>query len=165
MKAGRPGGAVLDHSTDRSLGEVFKLVPEWNLRDTAYSGPEPLLAMFERRAGTSLLEQYCDSSVTGRPGDATVILDMMDRRKLRHAGSFEDSYSLFVDDEDYGLSCKIRGPDREEVFPGFEEAEKGGGLVPRGTGELVMARQFYLLESLNAIVEIILEQGSRGDEK
>ncbi|SPO01572.1 uncharacterized protein DNG_04245 [Cephalotrichum gorgonifer] len=160
MKAGTPDGVVLEHSMDRALGNVCKFIPEWNLRDTAYSGPEPLLAMLKRRATTSLLDQYHDDPTTGRPGDANVILDMMERRNLCHANPFKDSYSLFMDNEQYGVSYTIPGPNRDEILKGFTTAMQAGAFIPQSTGELIMLRQLYLLQSLNIIVEDILEQGS-----
>src|SRR4029434_11360401 len=50
LSAGTPDGAVLQHPTDRALGNVYKFIPECNLRDIAESGPDFLLDLLRHRA-------------------------------------------------------------------------------------------------------------------
>src|SRR5690554_2586974 len=122
MRDGSRDGAVLKHAMDRSLGNVYKFIPEWNLEDMADPTSSLLLDMLKRRAITSLMEQYCGSP-DGTPGDAAVIRDMMDKRNLRHANPLKDSYTLFLGDDQYGMTYTIQpGVDQQEVLRGFAAA-------------------------------------------
>ncbi|KAF2969081.1 hypothetical protein GQX73_g4460 [Xylaria multiplex] len=158
MRAGTPDGVVLKHSQDASMGNVYKFIPEWNLRDITAAGSDFLLRMLEYRATTSLEDQYI-SGFDNSPGDHAHIVDMMRTRNLRHTESFPDCYTLFMRGNNYGRSFKIL-KDKEETLAGFRPAIDAGLCVPQSLGELVLLRQTYLLQSLNIMVEDILEVAS-----
>ncbi|KAI0904173.1 hypothetical protein F4823DRAFT_615865 [Ustulina deusta] len=157
MRAGTPDGVVLQHSRDPSMGSVYKFMPEWNLRDVTAAGSDFLLRMLEYRATKSLEEQYI-SGFDDNPGDYELIVDMMRTRNLRHVGSFPNCYTFFIDRE-YGRSFRIL-KDKEEALAAFKPALDAGLCVPQSVGELILARQTYLLQCLNIIVEDILEEAS-----
>ncbi|KAL8377537.1 hypothetical protein RB595_008289 [Gaeumannomyces hyphopodioides] len=159
IKAGAMDGVVLAHPLDRSLGNVCKFIPEWNLRDLAKPGSDVLLDHLKHRSTTSLHEQYRDG-VAGGPGDHQVINTMMVTRGLRHIQSFKDCYTMFMDGEDYGRSIEIVKR-RDEVMAGLANAIRACLVVPQATGELVLQRQLYLLQSLTIIIDDILEEGSK----
>ncbi|KAI1345760.1 hypothetical protein F5Y01DRAFT_46007 [Xylaria sp. FL0043] len=158
MKAGTPDGVVLKHSLDASMGNVCKFMPEWNLRDITAAGSDLLLCMLEHRATKSLGEQYI-SGFGNHPGDYELIVNMMQTRNLRHVDSFPDCYTFFMDGDTYGRSFKIL-KDKEATLAGFKVAMDAGLCIPQSVGELVLLRQTYLLQSLNLIVEDILDEGS-----
>ncbi|KAJ5531293.1 hypothetical protein N7527_004686 [Penicillium freii] len=62
LKAGAADGAVLKHPLDRSLGDVYKVIPELNLNDIM-SNPDFLLNILKYRATATLFEQFCSSSL------------------------------------------------------------------------------------------------------
>ncbi|KAK5988346.1 hypothetical protein PT974_12497 [Cladobotryum mycophilum] len=159
VKAGVAGGVMLKHSSDASLGNVFKITPEWNLRDIAESGSDFLLDLLEHRATKPLFEQYGEG-FNGRKGDRDFILEMVRTKNLRHVNSFRDSYTLFVnDDEQYGFSYEIVSENASmEAY--FKSLMQRGYCVPQSTGELILQRQATLLQSLNILVEDILDLGS-----
>jgi hypothetical protein len=66
FKAGAADGAVLKHPLDRSLGEVYKIIPELNLNDIM-GNPDFLLNILKYRATATLFDQYC-TGVNGGPG-------------------------------------------------------------------------------------------------
>lgn len=66
MKAGQVD--VLKHSRDASLGNVHKLVPDYNLQDVTGPG-DYVLELMEHRATKPLGEQFM-SGFNGRPGDS-----------------------------------------------------------------------------------------------
>ncbi|KAI0534267.1 hypothetical protein GGR58DRAFT_65873 [Xylaria digitata] len=158
MRAGTPDGVVLKHSRDASMGNVCKFMPEWNLRDITAAGSDFLLRMLEYRATKSLEEQYI-SGFDNSLGDYAHIVDMMRTRNLRHIESFPDCYTFFMDGDNYGRSFKIL-KEKEEALAGLKPAIDAGLCVPQSLGELVLLRQTYLLQSLNIMVEDILEVAS-----
>jgi hypothetical protein len=157
MKAGAAEGVVLKHSLDASMGQVCKFLPEWNLRDITAPGSDFLLQILEYRATHSLEEQYI-SGFDDRPGDYELIVNMMRTRNLRHIDSFTDCYTFFMNGE-YGRSFRIL-KDKEETLAGFKPAIDAGLCVPQSVGELILQRQTYLLQSLNIMIEDVLEVGS-----
>jgi hypothetical protein len=161
LKAGAADGAVLKHSLDTSLGNVYKIVPELNLKDIS-TEPEFLLGHLKHRATTSLFQQYCDGAL-GSPGDRNFILEMMAKKNLRHVDSFKNSYTFFMD-ERYGDSFKVLS-NHQETLAAFEPAMRAGLCIPQSTGELILQRQLVLLQSLNILIEDILELGSQTRSK
>ncbi|RFU75578.1 ipa protein [Trichoderma arundinaceum] len=157
LKAGAADGVVLRHSSDISLGNVYKFVPELNLQDIS-SEPEFLLDHLKHRSTTSLFQQYCEG-VHGQPGDRNFILEMMQKKNLRHIDPFKDSYTFFIE-ERYGDSFKILS-EREETLAAFAPAIKAGLCVPQSTGELILQRQLTLLQTYNILIEDILDLGSQ----
>jgi hypothetical protein len=103
LKAGAADGVVLQHPLDKSMGNVYKFIPECNLRDIAQSGPDFLLNLLRHRATTSLFEQYCKGA-EGGPGDHGFIIEMEETRGLRHIQPFDNSFTLFLDENQYGES-------------------------------------------------------------
>jgi hypothetical protein len=165
MKAGAADGVVLEHSLDRSMGNVYKLIPEFNLRDITEPGSDSLLSLLKHRATKTLFEQYCDG-VNGGPGDHAFIDEMIRRKGLRHVEPFKDCYTAFMDDEKYGESYKILS-DHDETLASLTPAIRARVFIPQSTGELILQRQMTLLQSLNIIIDDILDEGSqsRNQEK
>ncbi|GAW19630.1 hypothetical protein ANO14919_091180 [Xylariales sp. No.14919] len=158
MKAGTPDGVVLKHPRDVSMGNVYKFMPEWNLRDVTAAGSDFLLRMLEHRATTSLGEQ-CFSGFANIPGDYDHIIEMMRTRNLRHVDSFQDCYTFFMSGDDYGKSFKIL-KQKEETLAELKPAIDARLCVPQSVGELVLLRQLYLLQCLNIMVDDILDEAS-----
>ncbi len=159
LRAGAAEGLVLKHPTDRSLGNVYKFVPECNLRDIADSGPDFLLDLLKYRATTSLFQQYCEGP-RGGPGDHGLIAEMERTRGLRHVQTFDRCFTLFPDDSQYGQSFSI-APDGDQVLAGLQSAMRAGLCVPQSRGELILRRQIFLTQALAILVDDILEEGSR----
>ncbi|KAI1161686.1 hypothetical protein F5B18DRAFT_627260 [Nemania serpens] len=158
MKAGTPDHVVLKHSRDASMGNVCKFMPEWNLRDVTAAGSDYLLRMLEYRATKTLEEQYIAGFDDGL-GDYELIVEMMRTRNLRHVESFPNSFTLFMNGDMYGQSYTII-KDKEGTLAGFKPAIDAGLCVPQSVGELVLTRQTYLLQSLNIMIEDILDEAS-----
>ncbi|KAK6226832.1 hypothetical protein QIS74_00387 [Colletotrichum tabaci] len=158
VKAGMMDGVLLKHSRDVSLGNVYKIVPEWNLRDLI-ERPEHLLSMLEHRAKSSLAQQYFAGPNDGE-GDYGIIDESMRTRGLRHVNPFKDCWTFFIDGEQYGLSTRIVS-DHEQVYHDFGAAMAAKVCIPQATGDLVLQRQTTLLQSLTILIEDILEQGPK----
>ncbi|CCF42619.1 hypothetical protein CH063_02879 [Colletotrichum higginsianum] len=158
VKAGMMDGVLLKHSRDVSLGNVYKIVSEWNLRDLT-ERPEHLLSMLEHRAKSSLAQQYIAGPNDGE-GDYGIIDESMRTRGLRHVNPFKDCWTFFIDGEQYGLSTRIVS-DHEQVYRDFGAAMAAKVCIPQAMGDLVLQRQTTLLQSLNILIEDILEQGSK----
>ncbi|KDN62411.1 hypothetical protein CSUB01_02441 [Colletotrichum sublineola] len=151
-------GVLLKHPRDVSLGNVYKIVPDWNLRDLTEK-PEHLLSMLEHRAKSTLMDQY-RIGPNGGQGDYAIIDESVRTRNLRHVDSFKDCWTFFLDnDENYGRSIRIVS-ERENVHRDFAAAMQANLCIPQATGEFVLHRQVNLLQALNVLVEDILEQGS-----
>ncbi|KAG5754964.1 hypothetical protein H9Q70_002404 [Fusarium xylarioides] len=159
MKAGSADGVVLKHSSDVSLGNVYKFIPEWNLADITAPNSDFLLDIFKHRATKSLFEQYAEG-VSGTLGDRHLIEKMVREKNLRHVDPFKHSYTYFYD-EKYGQSFTVQPKHLEEVMKGLRIAVDHGVLIPRSLGELVLQRQITILQLLNVMIEDILDQGSQ----
>lgn len=158
VKAGAAEGVVLKHSNDLSLGNVYKMLPEWNLRDITAPESDFFLQMLHHRATTSLLDQY-HAGFNGRPGDYEFIMEMMQTKNLRHVEPYKDCWSFFVSDDMYGDSFELF-KEKEMSLREFMPMIRDGACIPQGTGELLLTRQIYILQSLTIIIEDILEEGS-----
>ncbi|KAK1687718.1 hypothetical protein BDP55DRAFT_548952 [Colletotrichum godetiae] len=158
VKVGVMDGVLLKHSRDTTQGNIYQIVPDWNLRDLT-EGPEHLLNMLEHRAKKTLMEQYCDGP-NGGAGDHGIIDESMRTRNLRSAEPYKDCYTLFADGEMYGKSWHIV-KEHKEALRGFEPAIRAGRCIPQAKGELVLHRQISLLQTLNILMDDILEQGSK----
>ncbi|KAF2442392.1 ipa protein [Karstenula rhodostoma CBS 690.94] len=160
LKAGSVN--VLKSPTDASLGNVYKFMPEWNLRDITAPSSDFLLDMLKHRATTSLQEQY-KAGVNGGLGDHAHIVDMMNKKNLELTDTHKvkDGYTLFFDEESYGKSVEVtaRG-NKKEFLTAMAPAIRAQLVVPQSTGHLILLRQQYLLQSLNIIIEDILEAAS-----
>jgi hypothetical protein len=68
VKAGAVRGNVLADPTDQSMGNMYKVIPEWNLRDLTQPESDYLLNHLKHHATKSLSDQYREG-VNGSPGD------------------------------------------------------------------------------------------------
>lgn len=144
---------------------VYKVIPEWNLRNLADSESDFLLELLNYRATASLCEQY-ERGIGGGPGDAEIINESIRFRNLQHAEPFKYSFTMFMDEDGYGNSYDVSDRNTyREVMAGLSVAVRAGLCVPRATGELIMGRQYYLLQLLNSVIMDILEAGSGRQEK
>ncbi|OOF90355.1 hypothetical protein ASPCADRAFT_179201 [Aspergillus carbonarius ITEM 5010] len=151
---------MLQSPTDRALGEVYKIIPEWNIRDITKPNSDYLLDHLKHRATTSLTDQYAEG-VNGGPGDAAFIQESMRVHHLRHARTFRHSFTLFAYGEEYGRSYTVSDSAKyQQVMAGMSSAVEAGICVPQSTGQLILVRQLYLLQALNILVDDILEQCS-----
>ncbi|KAJ9611720.1 hypothetical protein H2200_004904 [Cladophialophora chaetospira] len=157
IKAGAADGVVLKHRLDRSMGNVYKIMPEWNINDLTDPQSDFLLDLLRHRATTSLVDQY-SAGINDGPGDYAVIDEMIRTRGLSHVNSFPNCHTFFLEDR-YGQSFKIER-ERASVLASFEPAIRAGWCIPQSTGELVLERQLYLLQAMNIVIEDILEEGS-----
>ena len=156
MKGGAADGVVLRHRLDRSIGDAYSIVPEWNLRDISESGPDFLLDLLKHRATRSLFNHYCEG-VNGGLGDHEFINEMMRTRNLRHANPVDECIVFLDDAETYARSYKIVGENGGVLAPLI----RARVCLPQSIGGLIVMRQTCLLQSLNLIIEDILEEGSQ----
>ncbi|KAI1042273.1 hypothetical protein LB505_002998 [Fusarium chuoi] len=159
MRAGSADGLVLKHSSDVSLGNVYKFIPEWNLEDITAPDSDFLLDILKHRSTKTLFEQYAEG-VSGTLGDRHLIEKMVREKNLRHVDPFKHSYTYFYD-EKYGESFTVQPKHLEEVMKSLHIAVDHGVLIPRSLGELVLQRQITILQLLNVMIEDILDQGSQ----
>ncbi|CVK99040.1 uncharacterized protein FPRN_03869 [Fusarium proliferatum] len=159
MRAGSADGLVLKHSSDVSLGNVYKFIPEWNLEDITAPNSDFLLDILKHRSTKTLFEQYAEG-VSGTLGDRHLIEKMVREKNLHHVDPFKHSYTYFYD-EKYGQSFTVQPKHLEEVMKGLRIAVDHGVLIPRSLGELVLQRQITILQLLNVMIEDILDQGSQ----
>jgi hypothetical protein len=160
MRSGSNEGAVLEHAEDTRLENVYKFIPEWNIRDIT-PNPDFLLDLLKFRATTSLQDQY-RTGMNGRLGDHAHIVEMMQKKNLKHkdASKFKDCYTLFLTEDGYGESVHIMAGKRDEILANMKKAIDAQLIVPQATGELILMRQINLLQLLNIIVEDILDTSS-----
>ncbi|KAJ3947829.1 uncharacterized protein N0V96_002064 [Colletotrichum fioriniae] len=119
--------------------------------------------MEEHRIKKTPMEQYC-YGLNGGKGDADVIQESMRTQGLRPPASDKDWYMLFSDGEWYG--CTVYLPEKDEKsLGGLVPAIRAGLVPPRDIGELILKRQVTLLQSLNILIDNILEQGSKTRSK
>lgn len=85
---------------------------------------------------------------------------MIRRKGLRHVEPFKNCYTSFMDDEKYGQSYEIPS-DRAEILASLAPAMRSRLIIPQSTGELILQRQMILLQSLNIIIDDILDEGSQ----
>ncbi|KAJ5951150.1 uncharacterized protein N7479_009563 [Penicillium vulpinum] len=155
FKAGAADGVVLKHSLDRSLGNVYKIIPDLNLHDIM-SDPDYLLNLLKHRATKTLFEQYCEG-VNGGPGDYAMIEESVRTRGLKHVNSFKNCYTMFQGSM-YAISVQVLA---KEALAALEPAIRAHVCLPQSVGEFVMHRQIYTLQTLNILIEDILDQGSK----
>ena len=154
-------GLILKDRLDRSLGNVYKIIPEWNLHDITSPSSDFLLDILKHRATTPLPDQYT-SGINGGPGDHAHIVDMIERKDLKvsHASEYKNCYNLFIDEETYGQSFQLTPEGINEYPEGLPLANETELVIPRAIGELVLLRQMYLLQCLNIAIEDILDTAS-----
>lgn len=144
---------------------VCKIVPEWNLRDVTDPDSDFLLHLLRFRATTTLLEQYgMVHPLNSSGGDYGHIMDMICTRNLRHVNEFRlrNSFTLFLDDDENYGRCYTSTSEahHRETLDQMDYAFKTGIAVPQTTAEFIFMRQSGVLQSLNIIMEDILEIGS-----
>ncbi|PWY81741.1 hypothetical protein BO94DRAFT_470188 [Aspergillus sclerotioniger CBS 115572] len=145
LRAGAVSGRVLECPTDRGLGELYKLIPEWNLFDITEPGSDYLLDHLHYRATTSLTDQY-DQGIDRAPGDADFIETSMRVHNLRCKPTLQHSVTLFASEDDYGKSYSVSNcAEYEEVMTDMSA--------------------LCFLRALNIIVDDILDEGSTVDRK
>ena len=160
VKAGSGSGQLLKHSKDPSLGNVYKVIPEWNLQDLTEPGSNCLLDLLEHRATKSLHDQYL-TGPTGGTGDAQVIFDSIRTRNLRHTESFRYSFTLFISEEQYGQSLAAKdAATYRSAMASLSTSVDAGQCVPRSTGEFILIRQTYFMSLLDQVINDILDLGS-----
>jgi hypothetical protein len=161
LRAASHDGSILEHPLDTRLGNVCKLIPEWNLRDIVSPSSNSLLDILKHRATATLQEQYI-CGVNEGPGDHEHIVDMMQTRNLRLVddSKYENCYTFFFDEDSYGQSYKISSGKEDEVLGNMTSALEAKLVVPQAIGELILMRQNYLLQHLNIIIEDILDTAS-----
>ncbi|KAB8207493.1 hypothetical protein BDV34DRAFT_191805 [Aspergillus parasiticus] len=165
IRAGAAEGQMLKSPIDRSLGDVYKFIPDWNLRDITNPDSDYLLDCLKHRATKSLCEQYIEG-VNGGPGDAAVILKSMQVHGLKHVEPFRYSFTLFMDEERYGQSFTVSDREKyKETMAMMKVGVDAGLIVPQSTGELILERQSILLTSMNIVIQDILEAGSTVETK
>ncbi|KAH1584875.1 hypothetical protein KXX69_009137 [Aspergillus fumigatus] len=163
VKAGAAEGAILADPKDRTLGNMYKLIPEWNLQDLLQPESDYLLDHLKHRATNSLRDQY-QSGVHGTAGDRVFVLENIDH--LGRTRSTRGGFMLFINDAEYGESFVFEEtPDRDRMMTELSAAINTGCCVSLLTGELILQRQSYLLLALNILIEDILEEGSSSREK
>lgn len=134
VKAGAAYGAVLKHSRDLTMGNVYKIMPEWKLRDIGEPDSDYLLDHLKHRATTSFCEQYREG-VNGGPGDVPFILESMRVNGLRHVDNFRYKFTLFFDGDRYGQSFEVKDPAMyNQIMAGLSPAVDAGLCVPQSTG-------------------------------
>ena len=161
VKDGAKDGLVLKDPLDRSLGNVYKVMPEWNLRDLTRTSPSFLLDMIKHRATSGLHIQY-NVGVNGGPGDHAHIVDMMQRKglQLTDTSQYKDCYTFFFNEEQYGQSIRITSGKKREVLEEMKPALRAQLIIPQSIGELILIRQMHLLQCLNLVIEDILDTTS-----
>lgn len=160
FKAGAMDGVVLKHSSDRELGDVYKIIPEMNLSDVAQSGPDFLLNHMKHRATKTLFQQYCEGA-DGGEGDHKFISRSMMINNLRHVNRFERSFTMFLDDDNYGNSFSVPNKAQwDQTKANLSSAVQAGLCVAQETGEFILMRQTQIMQHLNILIEDILDQGS-----
>ena len=157
-------GEVLMDSSDTSLGNVCKLIPEWNLWDMTQHGPEHFLDLLKHRVTKSPLEQ-CRTGINDGPGDFILIRENMRTQGLRSADSFENCYLLFCNTEEYGLLFKAPVNFAKELENVGTILDAAGLVVPLSMGSFILQRQYSLLQNLNIMIEEILDQGSESRDR
>ncbi|KAK0750280.1 hypothetical protein B0T18DRAFT_389729 [Schizothecium vesticola] len=157
-EAGAVQSIVLKHPLDRSVGNLYKIIPEYNLVDLS-SGPSFLLDMLKHRATHSPEDQYA-AGVNGQLGDKDFIVEMMKKRNLPPEETSKDCHTFFLDGSAYGETVEITDLDKAKVLPEMDRVIQLGFCIPHSVGELVLKRQMYLLSALHVLVVKILEEGS-----
>ena len=156
IKAGAADGSVLLTHTDQSMGDVFKVIPEWNLNDLAKPGSNYLLEILKFRATTSLSEQY-RRGPRGGPGDEAFIIGSMRINGLRHGSRLTDTFTVFWSEEEYGHCYDTEPGKYAQVMDFLSGHIEQGTCVHKSIGELIINRQIYFLQTLTILVADILD--------
>ncbi len=80
---------------------------------------------------------------------------------LRHVNSFKYRFTIFMDDENYGQSYRApNSTEYDKTMSDLSPAVNAGLCIPQSAGELILERQLHILQTLNIMIEDILEGGS-----
>lgn len=134
------------------------LLPEWNLRDLAHSGPEKLLGLLKYRATNTIFEQYRNGH-NGGQGGAAYIIDINNcglRKTPRPERIVEDQQLLFMNDDNYGVEIRLsRLAGNPKVA--IQRARQDSLCVQEKVGRTIMERQIATYQIPNTIVGPILQ--------
>ncbi|PYI09466.1 hypothetical protein BO78DRAFT_438093 [Aspergillus sclerotiicarbonarius CBS 121057] len=130
-------GLALRHATDTTLGDEYKFVPEWNIRDLSDPNSDYLLHHLRHRATRPLIEQFYEGLYKG-PGDEAFIKSSMHHNNLRHMYPKEFSFSVFGEKIPYAKSYTV--------------------VEPYSYDQIVRDLQIRFLERLNKIVDKMLDE-------
>jgi hypothetical protein len=150
MRQSSGDGKVLKHSGDRTLGNFYMFVPEYNLRDMS-SEPEHFLSILRFRASTPLSHQLYEGVNEG-PGDREIV----EKTGMYYRDAPPEERMVFLEGENYGKMIMPRpvssGSDPRDTTDFF--------LIRSALGRPILFRQQHLFQFLNHIVEDILDLGS-----
>ncbi|KAM7198392.1 hypothetical protein V8F20_006153 [Naviculisporaceae sp. PSN 640] len=157
LKDGMVGGRVLQHSSDESLGQLWMIMPEWNLQDLTKPGSDSLLELLEFRALKTVYDQFREG-INSSLGDLAYIKHMMANNGLRTRGDFPRQYGFFLNEDHYGVYITLM-PGQSGPPDAFADR-----IVDIATADLVLLRQSYILQALVIIIDDILahEEGFPG---
>ncbi|KAH7359483.1 hypothetical protein B0T11DRAFT_115532 [Plectosphaerella cucumerina] len=155
LRAGGADNQILRSREDDSLGNVHLIVPEWNLQDLASGPADNLLNILHDRATRDLHALYMGSVDGGPLGDGDFIQAMVNEHGLKHKDVFRDCWTFFVDGR-YGSSIRIEPDHADHVLTGLDVLVKPNLVIPQRVGELVIARQTMLAQSLLFLIDDIL---------
>jgi hypothetical protein len=99
------------------------------------------------------------SGLNGGEGDHAFIKRMMDTRNLHLVDHDDNGVMLFLDGDQYGQSMTIMH-EASEVRAALAPAIRACLCGSQELGELILDRQLYMLQTLNIVVEDMLDLGS-----
>ncbi|KAJ6190404.1 hypothetical protein N7519_000425 [Penicillium mononematosum] len=103
---------------------------------------------------------YC-GGLNGSPGDHAMIEESVRTRGLKHINSFKNCYTMFQGDM-YATSFQLMA---KEALAVFEPAIRARVCVPQSVGEFIIQRQIATLQTLNILIDDILDQGSQSRDR
>jgi hypothetical protein len=104
VKAGCADGAMLRDPGDQSLGIVYLLTPEWNLRDLTQPESDHLLQILEHRATNPLTEQYGEGYTVEKETLGQVYI-----ARLKALGAELDPHKTELDLSDFAIPMENLG--------------------------------------------------------
>ncbi|KAL2809126.1 hypothetical protein BJX63DRAFT_435437 [Aspergillus granulosus] len=126
---------------------------------TCRTDPDFFLSRLQHSATHTLHEQYLQGP-DGQAGDGQVIRTSM-QQGLCASKRYPFELTRMMDDAEYGESFKARdSATYHKMMSALSYAIDAGAIAPRGTAELVMQRQLYILQSFNILMEDVLDLGS-----
>ncbi|KAJ9136586.1 hypothetical protein NKR23_g9694 [Pleurostoma richardsiae] len=160
IKAAADDGRVLKNTQDTSMGNVFRVSPEWNLRDLTKPESDLLLRILKHRATQSLSKQFI-AGVDGSRGDRDFVLET----RGFDINDIEKDFCRFHDDGRYGdpFTFTINQIQEQHLVAIVIGPPRDGYHIPRQPSILILHRQFVFLKNLNSIVGRILEEDSKAN--
>ncbi|KAK4224262.1 hypothetical protein QBC38DRAFT_371401 [Podospora fimiseda] len=154
MQKTAPDNKVLLSPADTSLGDLNKLVPDWNVRDVARD-PKVFLDILKHRTGNELVHQYLFGP-DGPPGDYDYIIDMIETGQLQPVNPEADMVHHHLRELTFTMNIRYIGTPDMKTYP-LEKNLQRGLLVCQSYGEVILKRQFYLLQAIDGMVDAILD--------